>query len=242
VAPGPGPLEEGASSRLGIRRRRPRLGTYLNDLVELEDGTFTDTRTDWNTFQSLTYALADHWSVQLSTESGKATRFNQDFRVEASTGLEYSIFPYAEATRRSFTFRYQVGPGYRDYIEETIYEQTSETRWEHSVRIDFSSRQTWGDASVGISGGHFLHDFERHNLRLDGDLEFRVVRGFNVDLRGEVEWVDNQIYLPDEEALLRLRQQATSFNFRVSAGFSFQFGSIYNNVVNNRFRGGRFGG
>jgi len=213
---------------------------------DLEDETFVDERTDWNFFQSTAYALADHWSVQLEFQSGRATRFNQDFRFETGGALEYSIFPYEEATRRAFTFRYTIGPGFRDYIEPTIFGQTSETRWEHSARVDFSSRQTWGDASVGISAGHFLYDFDRNTLRTDGNIEFRVVRGFNVDLRGEIEWVDNQIYLPaddgtDEERLLRLQQQATSFNFELSVGFSFQFGSVFNNVVNNRFRQGDFG-
>ena len=47
----------------------------------------------------------------------------------------------------------------------------------------------------------------------------------------------------DEEALLRLQQLETDFEYGVSLGFSFQFGSIFNNVVNNRFRNAQgFGG
>ena len=42
---------------------------------------------------------------------------------------------------------------------------------------------------------------------------------------------------------LSLRQRASDFDYEISVGFSFQFGSIFNNVVNNRFSGvgiGRF--
>jgi hypothetical protein len=40
----------------------------------------------------------------------------------------------------------------------------------------------------------------------------------------------------DEEALLNLRTRQSDFNYGFSFGFSYRFGSIYNDVVNNRFR------
>ena len=41
--------------------------------------------------------------------------------------------------------------------------------------------------------------------------------------------------LTDEEILLRRRERASEYAFDIRAGFSYQFGSIFNNVVNNRF-------
>jgi hypothetical protein len=46
--------------------------------------------------------------------------------------------------------------------------------------------------------------------------------------------------LPDEdisyeELLLQRRRLASDFDWEFGIGFSFQFGSIFNNVVNNRF-------
>ena len=38
------------------------------------------------------------------------------------------------------------------------------------------------------------------------------------------------------EKKTQLQQLETDFRYGVSLGFSFQFGSIFNNVVNNRFR------
>jgi hypothetical protein len=129
-----------------------------------------------------------------------------------------------------------------------VFDKTSETRWEQSLELELSQRQTWGDAGITVSASHYLHDIDRHNISLRGDVNFRIVRGFSVNARGDIAWVDDQIYLSnqgvtDAEALLRLRQRGTDFNYGLTVGFSIQFGSIFNNVVNNRFSGAQgFGG
>ncbi|NIR40062.1 MAG: hypothetical protein GWN73_31180, partial [Actinobacteria bacterium] len=55
---------------------------------------------------------------------------------------------------RAFTFGYKVGPAYRDYIEETVFGETSELRFEQSLEIELSERQTWGDAGLTLRGSH----------------------------------------------------------------------------------------
>jgi len=225
---------------------------YQRREVDLTDGLFTDTRVDWSFSPLIVYALAEHWSVGLQGQTARMTRVNQDFRWEVTPAIEYSVFPYEEATRRALTVGYKVGPAYRDYLEETVFGETSELRFEQSLEIELSQRQTWGDAGVTLRGSHYLHDLSLYNLSLRGNVDFRITRGLSVNARGDVGWVEDQIYLSaggatDEEALLQLRQRGTDFNYGISVGFSFQFGSIYNNVVNNRFRGvsgfgGGFGG
>jgi hypothetical protein len=215
--------------------------------IELDRGNFLNVRTDWGFNPLIVYSVADHWSIGIQGQAGRMTRFNQNFRVEVTPAIEYSVFPYDEATRRAFTFFYKVGPAYRDYIEPTIYNETSELRYEQSLQMQFSQRQEWGDASLSMTGSHFLSDFERNNLAIRGDIDVRIVRGFSVNIRGDIAWVNDQIYLPlddatDAETLLRLQQEATSFNYGIQVGFSIQFGSIFNNVVNNRFRSSGFGG
>jgi hypothetical protein len=61
-----------------------------------------------------------------------------------------------------------------------------------------------------------------------------------VTLDGSVSRIHDQLYLrageaTDEEILLRRRQLATSYRYRFSAGVSYTFGSMFNNVVNTRF-------
>jgi hypothetical protein len=219
---------------------------YDRQEYELSDGTFVDTRVDWGLNPLVVRAVADHWSVGLQGQVARMVRFNQDFRAELTPAVEFSAFPYEEANRRSFTFFYKVGPSYRDYIERTLEGYSDEFRWEQFLEIELSQRQTWGDAGLTLSGSHFLHDIGLYNVSLRGNLDFRVMRGFSINARGNVGWVEDQIYLSaegatDQEALLELRQQATDFDYGFSVGFSVQFGSIFNNVVNNRFRGvGRF--
>ena len=224
---------------------------------ELEEGTFTDTRTDWGVRPWLVYSLAEHWSLAVRGEVARQPRFNQEFRWEVTPGFEYSFFPYEEATRKALTFSYRIGPAHRRYIEETLYGESSETRWEQSAEVDLSARQPWGETGASVSASNFLfmpdtqeYDGGLYSINLRGDIDFRIVRGFSIRLDGNIRWVQDQVYLSaggitDEEALLRLQQLETDFEYGVSLGFSFQFGSIFNNVVNNRFRnaqgfGGRF--
>ena len=207
--------------------------------IELTDSTFVDTRTDWDINNTLIYPIAAHWSLGVQSQVGRMVRVNQDFRAEMTGAVEYSVFPYEEATRRAFTFYYRVGPAYRRYLERTRYDEMEETRWEQTLQIRFSARQPWGNADFSATGSHFLHDFDRNLLRLDSSFEFRIVRGLSFSVGGNVAWVDDQIYLSaggvtDEEALLRLQQRASSFDYEFESGFRIQFGSIYNNAVNNR--------
>ena len=216
--------------------------SYNRLLVELDDGDFSDTRVDWNFNQTAVYALADHWSTGMQLQSARTTRFNQRVRVELTPVVEYSFFPYEEATRRSLTASYRIGAAYREYFETTTYGEDQETRAEHSFEVDFSQRQDWGDAGVTLQGSQFLHDTSLYNISLRGDIDYRVVRGFSINARGSIRRVEDQIYLSghgvtDEEALLALRLRATSYDYNLRLGFSFQFGSLFNNVVNNRFRG-----
>ena len=215
---------------------------------ELEDGTFKDTRVDWSVNQYSAYALTDHWSIGTRFESRRMERYNQKIRFELTPAIQYSVFPYPEATRRAFTFSYLVGPAYREYFEESIWGFFEETRWEQAAEFEFSQRQTWGDASIEAKASHFLNDIDRHNVSLSADADIRITRGLSLNIRGNVSWVNDQIWLPakgitDEEALLNLQAQATDYRYGFDLGLSFQFGSIFNNVVNNRFRGTEgFGG
>lgn len=208
-----------------------------------DDSAFVDQRTDWGFRQLVAYSLAHHWSVGIQGEVSRVTRFNQDFRAEFTPALEYSVFPYEEATRRALTAFYKIGPAYRNYIDETVFGQSAETRWEQSLELELSQRQPWGDASVRVLASHFLHSADLYNVSFRGELDFRITRGLTVNAEGNISWVNDQIYLSaegvtDAEALLNLQQRSQDFNYGIEIGFSFQFGSIYNNVVNNRFDGG----
>jgi len=219
-------------------------GSILTRDIERNDGSIlsTDER-DWRFNVGVTYAVADHWSLDLSSLSSKPhPRYNQNFRGDLTPGLEFSFFPYEEATRRSVTLRYTAGFTYRNYEETTVFGKLHEGVWEEDLRLRATMRQGWGEASVSLHAGHVLGDFDKHNIFLFGRLSFRVIRGLRFNASGNVSWVTDQLYVAsrgvtDEEALLRLRTRSSTFNKRLNFGLSYQFGSLFNNTVNNRFSG-----
>ena len=223
--------------------------SYRDLEQERNDSTvITDIRRDFGINANVTYALAEHWSVGVNSMARRNTRQNQKFMTQFNTAIEYSFFPYEEATRRSLTAYYEIGPVYRDYFEVTRDGELEETRGEQALTLALSQRQTWGNASIRLRGSNYLHDFDRNNISLFGSLSFRITRGLDVNFGASYSRVNDQLYLSgegltDEERFLRLRQEATDYEASIRFGISYTFGSIFNNVVNNRFGrggGGRF--
>ena len=216
-------------------------GSFSRRTVELSDGDdFIDERTNWSANQLAVYTLAEHWSLGAEVQANASTRFNQDLGIDVLPAVEYSFFPYEEATRRSLTAFYEIGVKHFNWEEETVFGKTSETRAAHALRLVFSQQQTWGDATVGLGYESFLEDLGQNSVALGGGLSFRVFRGFRLNLSATAERIRDQIFLPaggltDEEILISRLALASSFDYRMSLGFSYQFGSIFNNVVNNRF-------
>lgn len=217
-----------------------------HDERELEDGDVViDDRTNWAVDGLLAYALADHWSLGVLSGAGASTRRNQNFGADASAALEYSFFPYEEAPRRSLTLRYDLRVQYYDWTEITIFLETEEVRLQHELELRLFQRQPWGQAILAISGRQFLADPDLWSASIFGNLEFRIFRGLELEVRGGLDLIEDQIYisaagLTQEDILLGRFQRPTDFSYFLQVGLGFEFGSIYNNVVNNRFdsRGG----
>lgn len=217
------------------------------EIDRADEPTFVFEQTDWDANALVAYSLAEHWSIGLNSRLGSNLDQNQEFMIQLNPAIEYSFFPYQEATRRSLTAFYEIGPVYRDYEKLTILGELSETRAEHALTLNFSQRQTWGDANVTLQASSYLHDFGLYNLEARGRLSFRITRGLDLNVGGSYAQVRDQVYLAEEdlseeERLLDLRQTGTDYEASLFVGLSFQFGSIYNNVVNNRFPGGGGGG
>ena len=215
---------------------------------ELNDGSrFIDSRYDWGFFARVVYSVAEHWSVGVRSNVGRNTRNNQSLWGQANPAIEYSFFPYEEATRRSMTAFYEVGPVYREYFEETLLGEEEELRGEQALTLQFSQRQPWGNATIRLTGSTYLHDVALNNVSLRGFLSFRITRGLDLNVGASYSRIRDQIFLAggsltDEERLLELQTQQTDSRASLNFGLSYQFGSIFNNVVNNRFPRGGGGG
>ena len=92
---------------------------------------------------------------------------------------------------------------------------------------------------ISLTGSQFLNDLSKNRVSVFGFTRIRIVRGLSFNLFASAARVRDQLFLPkgaatDEEVLLRQRQLQTDFTYSVSGGFTFRFGSIFNNVVNTR--------
>ena len=222
-------------------------GSYSRNETNYEDVSYVDSRQSFNIDGLGVWSLGDHVSAGLSGRASSSTRYNQDLVLEATSALEYNIFPYSESTRRQLTLMYKAGVRSLNYEEVTIFEEMAEVRPIHELEVSLYAQQPWGRVGMSVRGFQYLHDLARHQLTLEGDCNIRLFKGFSFSLFGSVSRVKNQIYLSgagisDEDILVRRRQLGTNYNFMLFPNIRFQFGSIFNNVVNPRFGGGGGGG
>jgi hypothetical protein len=186
------------------------------------------------------FALDDHWSAGAWSFLEASTYSNVRAKVGLFPALEYNYFPYSESTRRQLTFTYLVGVAYADYKKETLYDQHHEWLCQEELWITLAMIEPWGKANVGLSGSHYFHDFSRYRLQLSGGLAIRLIEGLSLDISGRTSRIHDQLNLPKgslskEDVLLRRTELATDYNYSVSFGISYSFGSIYSDAVNPRF-------
>jgi hypothetical protein len=227
-------------------------GDFNRGEFTLSDGRVVLSRSEsWNVSGSVIKSLGpEHWALAVRSEVSSSTQSNEKLDVRQSAGIEWDYFPYAESTRRSFVVQYSLGVSTTDYYEQTLFGKTSETLGDHRLAAILALRQPWGTWRASAAYQAYLHDLTKNNLDFFADADVRLFRGLNLNLEGSYARVRNQLYLPaggatDEEVLLRLRRLETGYRYRLMVGFNYQFGSIYNNVVNPRWSaqtGRGFGG
>lgn len=208
------------------------------DTVEVKV-TDVFTRVNQNFFGLVAKSLGDHWSAGFYTRVRSSTQDNINLMYGITPSIEYSFFPYEEFTRREVTVRYGLFASQNNYSETTIFGKDEEFLIRQELRINSEFTQTWGGFDASIDARTYLHDLSKNRLRFDARINMRIVRGLSVYLSGRYSIINDQLSLSaedttDEELLLNLRSQATSYNFGGSIGLEFTFGSIYNNVINPR--------
>lgn len=186
------------------------------------------------------FAIDEHWSWGLSANLNKSTYYNIDLGGKISPEIEYNFFPYSVSNERQLRVDYKISPTYNNYNTETIFFKMDEVLFSQQLSATLSLIEQWGSTSVSISGSNYFHDMSKYSIDLYGDISWQLFRGFSLNLFGQYSKIRNQISLPRgsatlEEVLLQRRQLETGYQFWVSFGISYSFGSIYNNIVNPRF-------
>ncbi|MDX1577265.1 MAG: hypothetical protein R3266_02225 [Gemmatimonadota bacterium] len=216
-------------------------GEYQEESFDV-DSTTTVTSLERNyDFDGLVVrSLGPHWSLGAETQLEHSTFRNRQVSVRVAPALEYNLFRYEDSERKQLTFLYSVGFNSFSWREETVFGETSEVRLDQSLRVSLAVRQPWGEAGGELLASHFLDDIERNRLSAGAFIDLRITRGLSLDLRGQAVRIRDQINLPaggatPEEVLLELQELQTGFSYEFDIGFSYRFGSIFNNVVNPRF-------
>ncbi len=190
-------------------------------------------------------SIGEHWGIGGWVEAESSTYSNLDLFFTIAPAIEYNIFPYSESTRRQLRFLYRIGYNHANYIEETIFKKMSQTLFNQSLSLSLEIREPWGNATTSLEGSHYFHDLSKYRIELWAYLDIRVFKGLSLDVFGRYERIHDQLSLPVgeatlEEVLLARKELATNYEYSISVGLRYTFGSVYSNVVNPRFGRTRF--
>ncbi len=116
-----------------------------------------------------------------------------------------------------------------------------ESLMDHRFETTLGLQQPWGSASASFEMVQYLTQTDKYRLSTFGSVEVRLFKGFSVEFSGEASRRRDQLSLrrgdaTNEEILVRQRELATGYEYDFGFGISYSFGSIFNNVVNPRFR------
>jgi hypothetical protein len=210
-----------------------------------EDTTYIRDRNSWSIDNLLVGSISDHWSAGVRADLSSSTYRNLNSSLDIVPSVEYNIFPYTESTRRQLRMLYGIGYSYNNYIDTTIYNKTEEHLFEQSLDVAYQVQERWGQINISLEASTYLHDLSLNRIELDGFVSIRIIKGLSLMIRGGVARINNQITLPkgdldEADILLQLQELQTAYSIDGGIGFTYTFGSIYNNIVNPRFGNGRW--
>jgi len=215
-------------------------GSYYESRFDLDDGErILSVSRSRSTSARYVWGLGEHWSAAARASAYRSTYSNMEFDWGLGPTLEFNAFPYSQSTRRQLRFDYYMTFHRANYERGTIFLKTSESLWRQGVEVALKSSEPWGSSQISLSGFHYLHDFGKNLLSADGSVSLRVLEGLSLKVSGNASRVRDQLSLQAqgatlEEILLQRRQLATQYQYYVSLGLDYTFGSIFSNIVNAR--------
>ncbi len=205
-----------------------------------EDTTYTRDRKFWGMESLFVGSISDHWSAGAMMEMYTSSYRNMKFTVGVLPAIEYNLFPYEESTRRQLRFLYGIGYRHNQYIDTTIFGKINENLFAQNFNVAYQVKQKWGEINVSAEASSYLHDFSKYRLQMYGQVRIRIFKGLSFMMYGHAAKINDQIALAkgnldEAEILLELQELETAYSIDGGFGFTYTFGSIYNNIVNPRF-------
>ena len=222
-------------------------GSYNKSSYNYDDITYENSTQSFGFYGSVVKSIDEHWSSGCWLNLNRSDYGNVDFAVSLSPGIEYNIFPYAEANKKQFRLQYKFSSGYTDYQTETSYERENDKTLRQSLSLETGFVKKWGSLSGDFTASNYLiinksvfKDLKKNRLSFNGITSINLWEGLSLNFRGNISRIHDQISLPagevsTEELLLKQRELETQYSYWGSIGLTYSFGSIYNNIVNPRF-------
>ena len=217
-------------------------------IKDYADIYFKSTTTEAAAEYSVVKSLGPHAGVGFSGELLNDTYEMYKLNFINSLAIEYNFFPYDMSSRRQLYVNYFIGIEDRDYTDTIdYYNVTQQTLPYHRFAIGYSQREQWGSVSANVSYRNFLNDFSLNRLSMSTNLSWRIWKGLSWNVNLSYSKINDIINVPKRELdpgeiYTGTTRLPTSYSYSVRTGISFTFGSMYNNVVNTRLRGGGGGG
>ncbi len=192
-------------------------------------------------------SVGKHWGIGAVGSISNSTFNNQHLWVRAAPAIEYDIFPYSQSTRQLLTLHYEIGTSRYQYYAQTLYGKTAQTLFDQSLTLAATVKQPWGSVNASLQGANYLYDFHKSHLTFFGGAQLNLYRGLSIQFQGSLTEQHDQLFLPAQGAtpqqiILQQHALASSFSYFTFFGFSFNFGSIFNNIVNYHFGSSGGGG
>ncbi|MFO7574256.1 MAG: hypothetical protein R6W67_03775 [Bacteroidales bacterium] len=226
-------ITEGSKIRL-----RP-YGNYNKRNIETDDGTVSRKTTRNGVDSYYIKSIGENWGIGVFADLLSSSFDNYRARVEFKPALEYSFFPYREATRRSITISWRTGVGYSNYLDETVFDKNSEILFGQALAFSVDYRQPWGNLRANLMGFHHFHNIRSNRAEVSGSLNLRVVEGLGLNFSTSYSIINDQrnvskANLSIEDILLEQQRRATSYQFRLDVGVTYTFGSKITGIYNPR--------
>jgi len=224
-------------SKLSSNYKESKVRLYNDDTLVYSSDTY---KRSYRFSNLITKSVGEHFGVGGFFNIRSSTYENLELKVNISPAIEYNLFKYSEASSKQLRFLYSVGYIHFNYIDTTIYNKTNEGLFNQELRIMFKYVTDWGSVEASVSGSNYLNDFSLFNFGSFVGTDVRIFKGLSFNFWGGISIPRDQITLKKgsttaEDALTRQHEMQTDYNLWISAGLSYTFGSIYNNVVNPRF-------
>lgn len=188
----------------------------------------------------------EHWGYGIFADYRNDVFSNLTTRAALVPKVEYDFYPYKKFNNQRVVVSYGIGPQLNTYNDTTLFFKTQETLLEQQANIISSFTKPWGNVNVGAFYSSYLADLSKYSLSFSGSVNWNIFKGFRFGLGGNYDITRNLIQLPKQGAsrdqvLTQQRQLNTAYSYFVGVGFSYQFGSKYNNFINPAFKGLNWG-